>query len=65
MADSQRTTTSNRKEQLERATPSFENVFEERDNRLRDEIAAFNLKARYPTTHATTTPATGGDQGDR
>jgi hypothetical protein len=63
MPDRQRTTTSKPKENGAPSTPDFRNVFEERDDRLRDDIAAFRARAtgsRIKKSNAT--PAADGNQ---
>jgi hypothetical protein len=62
MTDRQRTTIRKPKETGAASTPDFENVFEERDDRLRDEIAAYRSRAAGRVKQSNTTPVTDGDQ---
>jgi hypothetical protein len=62
MKDRRPTTISRPKEEHTRLIPGFENVFEERDDKLRDDIAAFRARAGDPTTHSARTPTTDDDQ---
>jgi hypothetical protein len=62
MKDPKRTTISRPKEEHTRLIPGFENVYEERDDRLRDDIASFRHKAEDITTRRSKKPDTDDDQ---
>jgi hypothetical protein len=62
MPDRRRTTTSKPKEDGAPSTPDFRNVFEERDDRLRDDIAAFRARATGRIKKSNATPATDDNQ---